>query len=98
MEELTTPDWLAKAVVLGILVMFIGVLIFTTAAYSDDWSTQQDLRTTGSTILQVGVFVILTFFLLAVVHGKELDNKYRIALLAFALVLLIFAWIMPSWF
>lgn len=110
---MTSNDWLAKVVFLSVMIMFIGAVLLSVAPFitnygyevpdirerQDDEALKRNMEYLGRLIIHFGIFLIAGIFLLASIHREDLDAKYRIALLAFTLVMLIFAWFMPFlWF
>lgn len=107
LEKLTTNSNLSKILLAGFLIMLIGMLMIHTAPFQtnygsdtpdkqddieDDRAAQKSMKYMGDILFDIGAFMIIAFLSVASIHREDLDVKYRLGMLSFALLVLLFTW------
>jgi len=82
-------DWLPMFVIIGLIFLLVGSILINAGSYSDDADTEKDVRITGRIIQDIGVFLIAMVTLVAGALRDDLSKWMRVALVLFALVLII---------
>jgi len=82
-------DWLPMFVIIGLIFLLVGSILINASAYSDDFDTVRNVRITGRIIRDIGVFLIAMVTLVAGALRDDLGKWMRVALVGFALVLIV---------
>lgn len=107
LEGMTTDDWLAKMVFVSFILLLLGMLLIHAAPFVtnygsdapddyedqlDDQATQNSMKYMGNILLDLGIFILSGFLLLAAFYRDDWGQWMRVAIAGFVLVLIVFGW------